>query len=161
VAYLTTFDCRGYVYSQHFTQTVYLALAIELQLPRYTAKAFFWSHTHHKIATGNAILKNEVQANWTKVILNWGSRGGFIWTWWGGGLNDGTTASSTSTRGVHAELSNNSYEWVCPWQQHWWNVTMIRIINSHMHPHCAEMGMTASEELGRQQFLLCHLLNYS
>jgi len=38
VAYLTTFDCRSYVYSQHFTQTENLALAIELQLPRYTVK---------------------------------------------------------------------------------------------------------------------------
>ena len=50
VAYVTTFDSRGYVYSQHFTQTANLALAIEFQLPRYTVKVFLWSHTHHKIA---------------------------------------------------------------------------------------------------------------
>jgi hypothetical protein len=30
-----------------------------------------------------------------------------------------------------------------------------------MHPQCAEMGLTAPEELGRQQYLLFHLLNYS
>jgi len=31
----------------------------------------------------------------------------------------------------------------------------------HTPPNVKEMGITATEELGRQQYLLCHLLNYS
>jgi hypothetical protein len=49
VADLTSFDCRGYVYNQHFTQTANLAIALELLLPRYTVKVFSWSQTHHKM----------------------------------------------------------------------------------------------------------------